>query len=184
MYGPYCYSANADEYAAARRGKRFYATHQTPGTLITAQTSFVATTPTFMYRINSAAIRAIVRSFNLSIQNTPGGPVFVCLAIDTADRYDSAGTAVTLQNSNEESATAAVGLFYTNPTANAAGAGTRYLNTWVIPASVGGNMNIDLGDGVLLGPGTTPNGSTLLIYVWAASTAPDLTFGLDIEEVA
>lgn len=172
--------ARADEFAAARRGKRFYGTHQTPGTLITAQTSFVATTPTLMYRINSAAIRAIIRSINISVANTPGGVVYVTLAIDTADRWSAGGTLVTLQNSNEESATAAVGLFYTNPTATAAGGGTRYLGTWIVPASAAANYDVDVADGILLGP----TASTLLVYVWSATTAADLVFTVDLEEVA
>lgn len=180
LRGAVIYQARADEFAAARRGKRFYGTHQTPGTLITAQTSFVATTPTLMYRINSAAIRAIIRSLSISIANTPGGLVYVTVAIDTADRYDSAGTAVTLQNSNEESATTAVGLHYFNPTANAAGAGTRYLGTWTCPATAGANVDLDFGDGVLLGH----TAATFLVYIWAATTAPQLTHVLDIEEVA
>ena len=174
------YQARADEFAAARRGKRFYGTHQTPGTLITAQTAFVATTPTLMYRINSAAVRAIIRSLDISIANTPGGLVYVTVAIDTADRYDSAGTAITLQNSNEESVTAAVGLHYFNPTANAAGAGTRYLGTWVVPATAGANISLDLADSVLLGP----TASTLLVYIWSATTAPQLVHALDLEEVS
>jgi hypothetical protein len=178
--GAFVYQARADEFAAARRGKRFYGTHQTPGTLITAQTSFVATTPTLMYRINSAAIRAIIRSINLSVANTPGGVVYVTLAIDTADRWSAGGTLVTLQNSNEESATAAVGLFYTNPTATAAGGGTRYLGTWIVPASAAANYDVDVADGILLGP----TASTLLVYVWSATTAADLVFTVDLEEVA
>ena len=180
LYGLLTYQARDTGFAAARRGKRFYGTHQTPGTLITAQTAFVATTPTLMYRINSAAIRAIIRSLDISIANTPGGLVYITVAIDTADRYDSAGTAITLQNSNEENVTAAVGLHYFNPTANAAGAGTRYLGTWVAPATAGANVNLDFGDGILLGP----TASTLLVYVWAATTAPQLVHCLDLEEIS
>ncbi len=60
-------------FAAAWRGKRFYATNQTPGTLVTAQVAFVATTPTLMLRVDSAAIRDVVRSLDLCLVNTPGG---------------------------------------------------------------------------------------------------------------
>lgn len=178
--GVVTYSGNESEFAAARRGGRFFITHQTPGTLITAQLAFVETTPTLMYRINAATIKAILRSINISVQNTPGAPVFVTVAIDAADRYSAGGTAVALQNSNEESAVAAVGLAYTNPTATAAGAGTRYLGTWVGPAAAGASFDLQWGDGVLLGA----TAATLLIYVYAATTAPNISFVIDLEEVS
>lgn len=178
--GLFVLQARESGFAAARRGRRFYATHQTPGTLVTGQTAFVTTTPTYMYRINVATIRAIIRSIHLSLANTPGGLVYVTLAIDTADRWSAGGSLETLQNTNEESATAAAGLFYENPTATAAGGGTRYLGTWIMPATPGASLDLDLQDGVLLGI----TASTLLIYVYAATTAPQIAHVIDLEEVS
>jgi hypothetical protein len=166
-------------FMASSRGKRFAITHQTPGTLTTCQTSFVATTPSFMLRVNSASVRTILRSLSLSLDNTPGGNVYITLAIDTADRWSAGGNAWTPQNMNEESVTAAVALFYDTPTASAAGAGTRYIMTTIAPPVPGSMINIDLKDGLLLGP----TAATLLIYVWAATTAPQVILNGEYEEV-
>jgi hypothetical protein len=180
MAGLLVCQARESGFAAARKGRRFYTTNQTPGTLTTAQVAFVATTPTLMLRINSAAIRAIPRSLDLCLANTPGGLVYVTVCLDTADRYSAAGTAVVPQNTNEESATAPVSLFYENPTAGAAGAGTRYLGTWIMPAVPGSMLSLRFDDEILQGP----TASTFLVYIWAPTTAPQITYALDHEEVA
>jgi hypothetical protein len=167
-------------FAAARRGKRFNVTNSTVATAITAQLAFVATTPTLMLRVDSAAIRAIIRSFSISLANTPGGVTTVIAIMDTADRYSAAGTAVTPQNTNEESVTAAVSKFYENPTASAAGGGTRVLGHWTIPASVGSILDLEFEDSDLLGP----TAATFMLYVFAPVTAPQLYYHGDLEEVA
>jgi hypothetical protein len=174
--------ARESGFSAARRGKRFVMTGQSPGTLITGGTSFVATAPALMLRINSASYRAIIRSLHLAIGNTPGGPVYVTVALDTSDRYSSGGAAVAPQNMNEESATATGVLAYDNSVAivaSAAGGGTRYIGNTIVPASQGATVDIDLKDGVLMGP----TASTLLVYVWAVTTPPQFTYNLEFEDV-
>jgi hypothetical protein len=169
-------------FAAARRGKRFIMTGQAPGTLITGGTAFVATAPALMLRINSANYRAIIRSLAISIGNTPGGPVYIAVALDTADRYTSGGGAVTPVNTNEESATATGVLAYDNSVAivaAAAGATTRYVVNDIISATPGTIYECSFADEILMGP----TASTLLVYVWAATTAPQFTYGIDFEDV-
>jgi hypothetical protein len=170
-------------FAAARRGKRFICAQQTPGTDVTVPVvgAFDATKPLLMLRVDSASIRSIVRGLRLQLTNTPGSDVRVRLCIDTADRYSAGGTAVTPQNTNEESATVAVAKFYETPTATAAGGTQRYLHPALLIAQDGAAVNFDLADGVLLGP----TAATLLVYAWqSAGTAGTIMYYLDEEEVA
>jgi len=180
--GTLIYQSRESGFAAARRGKRFNTTNSTLGTPVTGQLALVATTPTLMLRINSASIRAIARSLSISLANTPGGVTTVIAVLDTLDRYSAAGTAVTPSNTNEESATAAVALFYENPTATAAGVApaTRPLGHWTIPASQGSILDLEFEDSDLLGI----TAATLLIYVYAPTTAPQIFYAFDFEEVA
>jgi len=181
-YGLATVQARESGYAAAKRGKRFYATNQSIysyGTLLTAQTAFVTTTPTLLMRCNSAAIRSVIRQINLAIGNTPGGTVYIAVHLDTTDRYVSGGVLSTPQNTNEESATAAVLKVYENPTASVVGATARPLCSTLAPATPGTTIQISFADGVLLGH----TAASLLIYVWAASTAPQILWNTEHEEV-
>jgi hypothetical protein len=170
-------------FAAARRGKRFYVTNQSAysyGTLLTGQTSFVTTTPTLLCRVDNVGIRAIVRSINLSIGNTPGGVVYIAVHLDTVDRYSSGGVSPVPSNTNEESTTTAISKWYENPVTTIVQATTRPLGFSLAPATPGTSIQISFADGVLLGP----SHASLLVYVWAASTAPQILYNAEIEEVA
>lgn len=171
--------ARESAFTATVQGRRFTVTHQTIGTFVTGQTGFVDTTPTFMLRLSGPATKKdIFRSLSLSQANTPGGFVTIAVVLDTADRFSAGGTLVTPQNLNEESATAAVSTFRFNPTATAAGAGTRVIATVTAPASVGATTEIDFEDGIFMG-----TVSTLLVYTFAATTAPQWAFDFEFEEV-
>jgi hypothetical protein len=177
------YQARESGFFAARRGKRFVSANQTPGTDVTVPVvgAFDATKPLLMLRVDSASIRAIIRALKVQLTNTPGSLVRLRLCLDTADRYSAAGTAVTPQNTNEESATAAVAKVYETPTANAAGGGTRYLHPAILNPVQGEEAEFDLEDGVLLGP----TAATLLVYAWQASgTAGTLCWWMEHEEVS
>jgi hypothetical protein len=170
-------------FATAQRGKRFYITNQSMysyGTLLTAQTAFVTTTPTLLCRVDSSAIRVIVRSINLSIGNTPGGVVYIAVHLDTVDRYSSGGVSPIPSNTNEESTTTAVSKWYSNPITTAVQATTRPLASAVAPATPGTSIQISFADGVLLGP----SHASLLVYVWSATTAPQILYNAEIGEVA
>lgn len=171
-------------FDAARRGRRFYTTNSSMysyGTLLAAQTTFVGTTPTLLLRVSSAAIRAVIRQISLAIGNTPGGVVYIAVHLSTTDRYASGGIQSTPSNTNEESATPAVVGVYQNPVATASSvATTRPLCSTLAPATPGTTIQISFADGVLLGP----TAASLLVYVWAASTAPQILWSTEHEEVA
>lgn len=179
--GAFVYQPRESAFAASRRGRRFYITHQTPDTVITGQTSFVATTPTFLLRSAAASVRVILRSITLHQTGTAAGAeVKITVAIDTADRLSVGGTAVVGQNGNTESSNAiGIGSFLTNPTATAAGAGTRYIVNTGMAASVGSTLTVEFKDGILMGA----TGS-VAVYTWAATTAPSWFFTWEIEIVA
>lgn len=163
-------------------GRRFAVSHQTPGTAITGQTSFVATTPTFLIRQAAAARRLILSNFYLAQAGSlAGGLIYAAIFIDSADRYSSGGTAITPQNMNADDSTAAEFTARYNPTASVAGTGTRKVWEGTFRADVTSpdNPNGDYLDGLMIG--TT---GSFLIYTWAATTGPSWipTFELCVEE--
>ncbi|MEK7468814.1 MAG: hypothetical protein AAB074_15670 [Planctomycetota bacterium] len=172
VYEPPNWLARANAYGSCVGGRRFSVAHQTPGTTVTGQTSFVATTPTFLINQASAAHRVVLSNFALCQIGTPaGGTIHVALAIDSSDRYSSGGTSITPQATAMPSALTAGFSFRFNPTAAAASA-VRILNEWTQPAWAGSIFNPDLHDGVLIG-----YTGSILIYTWAATTAPTWIIG-------
>ena len=135
-----------------------------------------------MLRQAATAVRVILRNFTIFVTNTPTDDVRVTVTIDTADRFSAGGGSHTPQNTNEESATASgITSFLSNPTATAAGAGTRYLVNGLIDNVATTRISIDLKDGVLLS--TT---SSLLVYVFGngGATPADVFWVAEWEEVA
>jgi len=168
-------------FNATRFGRRFVVTDQTPNAPVTAQVGFLATTPTFLLRQVLSTRKIIFRSFSISLLANAGGAALrVIVALDTADRFSAGGTAVTPQNLNEESATAsALTSFLVNPTATAAGAGTRYITHIGTPTTAGVNLLVDYSDGVFLG--TT---GAILIYCFVTvGTAPSIFYTCEFEEI-
>jgi hypothetical protein len=178
--GLYVYQPRETAFPATTQGRRFYVTHQTVGTVVTGQTAFLATTPTFLMRQALSIVKIVLRSITLSqVGTVAGGFITFAVVLDTADRFSVGGTAVTPQNVNEESAAAsALTSFLFNPTATAAGAGTRVLVQTSAGASLGTVTSIEFKDGVFMG--TT---SSLLVYAFAATTGPSLYFTFEWEEV-
>lgn len=172
------HKAIGDGFGTSFQGQRFAATHQTPTTDVTGQTSFDATTPTFLFYQTGAASRLCLSSMQLSQSGTvAGGDIFITLAVDNTNRYASLGTLVTPQNMNAADTTAANVTFRYNPTATAAGSGTRYLGTWVANADTGIITTLDFQDAVQIGV----TGS-ILVYTWAATTAPSWKFVFELAE--
>ena len=166
-------------FASSFEGRRYTATHQTPTTDVTGQTSLVATTPTFLFSQTGADTAWGLNSMQLSQSGTvAGGDIFISLAIDTANRRSgSTGTAVTPQVMYSGESTAANVTFTYNPTATAAGGGTRYLGTWAANADTGVITTLDFRDAVIIG--TT---GSILVYTWAGTTAPSWKFVFEFTE--
>ncbi|KAF0244418.1 MAG: hypothetical protein FD180_2539 [Planctomycetota bacterium] len=173
VFEPLRFWDRAKAYGSCAGGRRFAVAHQTPGTTITGQTSFVATTPTFLIRQASAEHRVVLSNFALCQAGTAAGDlIHILVAIDTSDRYSSGGTLITPQATAAPSSLAAGFTFRYNPTASSAGGGTRYLYEWTQAVYSGGIFNPDMHDGVLIG-----FTGSILVYTWAATTAPTWVIG-------
>ncbi len=173
LFDPVRYEDRAKAYSSCIGGRRYAVTHQTPGTTVTGQTSFVATTPTFLIsQANSNGRRVILSNFALCQDGTPaGGAINILVAIDPADRYASGGTAITPQATMADSEFSPGFSFRFNPTASSPST-VRYLYHWKQPVYAGSVFNPDLHDGLAIG-----QTGSILIYTWAASTAPTWTLG-------
>jgi len=177
--GSYVFTPRESGWPASRMGRRFFVTHQTIGTVVTGQTAFSATTPTFLLS-NTSTKRLIIRSIQLAQAGTvAGGLITVAVQINTTDDFSAGGTAVTPQNTNEASATtpAAGVTFRFNPTAT--GAAGRVLVQRSVGAVLGTVTVIDLGDAVILGA----TSSSMSVFTFAAVTAPSWYFIVEYEEV-
>ena len=74
---PEAYLERAKAYGSCVGGRRFSVAHQTPGTTVTGQTSFVATTPTFLINQAAAAHRAVLSNFALCQIGTRDDPTTI-----------------------------------------------------------------------------------------------------------
>lgn len=159
-------------YSSCIGGRRFSVAHQTPGTVITGQTSFVSTTPTFLIYQSSASRRVVLSNLSLCQDGTPaGGTIHIAIAIDASSRYSSGGTSITPQSTIADSDLSAGFTFRYNPTASSPSA-ARILYEWTQPIWLGSVFNVDLADGVAIG-----HTGSILIYTWASTVAPSWVVG-------
>lgn len=175
-------------YNSARSGRRFTVSHQTIGTTVLAQTSFAATTPTFLIYHTAGLQKLILSSFSLSqVSPVAGGPINVLVATDRVSRFSAGGTAVTPLpsfNSADTGDSAAADrtpdfTFLYNPTTSVAQTKTRYAYKFVVTQNVTSPVpfSVDFEDGLIVG-----KVGSISVYVWAATTAPTLEFSFDIVE--
>lgn len=166
-----------DCYIGMRGGMLFTVTHQTPSTTVTAQTSYAETTPTFIIDQSSEDRRIVGLEYWLSQEGTvAGGVISIRVVIDSIARRASGGTEVVPQNCDMESSVTSGATFYFNPTASTSST-ERVIWAHAAAASLGTTSTLDLEDG--LGIGTT---GSILIYTWAATTAPTWSFGFRWKE--
>jgi hypothetical protein len=155
-------------FASAAMGARFSFTHQTLGSTVTGQTSLAATTPTFLIAQTTAGTRLTLNRIELTQDGTvAGAKIDVIVAIDTANRFSSGGATHVPQNHSARSTVTSGATCYTNPTASAAGGGTRYLDGTNIAALVNTRTVLYYYDEAQIG--TT---GSILIYTSAATTGP------------
>lgn len=148
-----------------------------PPAVVTGQTSFVATTPTFLATQTTAGKRAMLRRLSLTQAGTvAGGQISVAIAIDLIDRFASAGTERTPVAPNADNADAASFNWYENPTA-AAASSIRWLDAFELDANVGETLELLPADGIQL-----VNASSLLVYTWAATTGPSWHYAAEFVE--
>lgn len=170
---------------AVRDGRMFAFADQTAAepANYTAQTSMVATTPFLIFYKAAGTKRHVIKSIVLSQTGTvAGGEVKIRVAMDTANRYSSGGTALTPQNmSREWRATAITDLAVrVNATASAqTDANLDWLASYSAVAQVGNTVTIAPPGGIIL----DNQAGSLLVYAYAATTGPTFAVsGFIVEE--
>jgi hypothetical protein len=162
-------------YTTGRTGQRFFVTNPTAGTGITAQLAYAVTTPTFLIYNPSSGNRIIPGALTISQTGSVASvTISVEFAIDNIDRFTSGGsggTAVVAKNTSMASSGTATGLFRYNPTVAAASANVRRFGALSLAANLGLPVTIEFSDAFMIdAPGS------VLVYVFAATTAPTLYF--------
>lgn len=159
-------------YTYSRHGQLWMVTPvaANPATTFTGQTSWVATTPTFLIRKAAAspATRTILKRIRLSQDGTvAGSDITIAIMIDTTDRYSAAGTLIAqAQPSMAQNETSSFTV-RANATASAASANVRTIDTVKIDASLGAVFEYDTEGQIMI----AETGS-ILIYTYATATGP------------
>src|SRR3990167_679727 len=153
-------------------GRVYYASDTDQNDLVTGQTSFADTTPTFILDVpdGTTAIPLMVR---LSQTGTvAGGAIDVIVEIDNADRYNTGGTSETVLGSKTTGARTNACALYSGATANAR-YGIRLMGMTigqdVSPAEGSPNEIVwtpAAGLDFIVGPGA------FLVYTYAGTTGP------------
>lgn len=159
-------------------GERYAATHQTPGTGVAAgATGFVATTPTLL--IYGAVKPIVIAKIFLSQSGTVAtNAPNITLALDSANRFSSGGTAFGIVNTSRASSKTSTATALTGATATAAGAGTKYVANYVVPKVVGTFTDLEYPDGLIV-----PAAGSFLLYTWGGSTNPTWQINVEFIEV-
>lgn len=160
----------------AKEGRIFIASDADQNDLVTGQTSFANTTPTFLLQNPAASERILIPlMFTLNqAGGVAGGDVNVVAEIDNADRYSSGGIEETVLSSRPLNPVSGGNKckLWSNPTASA-GYGVREFGITTGP-------DVSPAEGALQEILWTPTsgldildpGTSMLVYTWAGSTGP------------
>lgn len=156
-------------YLYSRHGQMWVATPANPSTgTFTGQTSFVATTPTFLIYKASATTRTVLKGFRLSqVGTVAGGDISVAIVVDPDNRFSAGGTTIPqVQRAVRQDNTSSFTVL-ANPTATATDSDERTVESLSMAASLGNILDYDA-ESELMIAGT----GSILIYTWAAVTGP------------
>ena len=171
-------------YGAASIGNLYTVCDQTKAApaSYTAQLSMVATTPFLIFYKAAGTRKYVIRRIELSQGGTVAGAALtIHVGRDTANRYASGGTALTPQNVNREYQTDLMSEMSVRVNATASAqvdANIDWIKAYSAQAKVGSTININVEDGIHFGA----SAGSLLIYMYAATTAPTFLVNADIIE--
>ena len=166
----------------AAEGRIFYASDADQNDLVTGQTSFANTTPTFLLSVPSGttAVPLGVRLFQTG--TVAGGAVDVIMEIDDAARYSSGGTSETVLCARTTGGQTNLSTLYSGATASS-GYGVRIfgatLGQDVSPAEGAVNEILwtpSAGLDFLVGP------ASFLVYTYAGTTGPTWWWSIKFAE--
>src|SRR3990167_12660 len=157
-----CSPVTADlSWRFALEGKIYYCSDADANDVVTGQTSFVETTPTFL-QVNPARSDKVLIPLLVNLCQTgtvAGGAIDVIGVLDRADRYASAGTSEGVMNANTSINGGNRVLLYSGATATASVAGQHKRV-----------------EGVTLGQDVSPAEGAVQIYTWTPQSGIDLMF--------
>lgn len=154
-------------------GRIFYGSDAAQGDLVTGQTSFATTTPTWLLRVPSGTTAMPFLVSATQAGTVAGGVIDFIVEIDNADRFSSGGTTETVLNSKTAGRT-----FSNNCTLLSGATATDAYGDRVFGIQVGQDVEPaegavqeilwtpTVGADYLVGP------ASLLVYTFAASTGP------------
>lgn len=173
-----------DAYGMAKAGRATTYCDQTvaaPASYL-AQTALVATTPFLLFSKDASDTRHIFRRIELAqVGTVAGGEVKIAVGLDIANRYSAGGTALVAQNMNRLFRTVGITdmTCRVNATATAqVDANIDWLKMYTAVQLAGSVIAIDFEDGLVL----SEDACSLLVFVWAATTAPTLFVNADVIE--
>ena len=157
----------------ASQGRIYTASDADQNDLVTGQTSFAATTPTFMIDVPSGTTIVPLLVSLGQTGTVAGGAVSVIIELDNADRYNTGGTAETVFNNKT-----AGGVFTNNSTLYSGATAESGYGVRVFGVTVGADVEPAEGisNEVLWTPTSTPEflvgPAAFLVYTYAATTGP------------
>lgn len=164
--------------ALAVDGRCFYSADADQNDLVTGQTSFANTTPSFLLDV-PLGTTAIPLFLGLNqAGSVAGGDIFVSMEMDKIKRYASGGTSEKVFNARSDLALASKCALYSNPTA-VAGYGIRTFSVQVA-------ADVSPAEGAIYELVWTPGGSldflvgpaAWAIYTYAGTTGPSWTWSV------
>ena len=170
-------------WKAVAEGRVFISADADQNDVVTGQTSFANTTPTFLLDVPAGTV-AVPLFANISQAGTVAGDVVsVVIEMDKVKRHASGGTAEKIANARTTPAVNAKCVLYSTATA-AAGYG---INLWA--AQIG--QDVSPAEGAVQGPFWRPEipyqlvgPATLLIYAYAGTTGPTIWWSIGWMEMS
>ena len=160
------------------QGRLFVASDADENDRVTGQTSFAATTPTFLLSV-PAGTTAIPLLVNLGQAGTAaGGDISVMLSYDSVNRFSTGGTSEAIRSLRTDQPVSPLCSLYSGATAAAATNARVLLSLGEVPAVAGANTATrqdsylslaayrDFLPGLLVGP------AAFLVFTYAAATGP------------
>lgn len=160
------------------QGRIFVSSDADENDRVTGQTSYAATTPTFLLKVPTGTV-AVPLQVNLGQAGTAaGGDISVVLAFDNIERYSTGGTSEAVKSLRTDAPVSNSCLLYSGATAANAGACRTLLSVGEIPA-VAGAGTAKREDSLLVFsafqqfiPPVLVGPSAFLVFSYAASTGP------------
>lgn len=157
-------------------GRGFYATDADQNDLVTGQTSFADTTPTFSLRVPSGTVAIPILISLGQTGSVAGGDVSVIMEIAKVDRYASSGTSELVRNSRTTGTVTNACSLYSTPTITATGATLPFgYRAWGV--TVGADVSPAEGISNELiwtpsGPDFMVGPASMNIFTYAGTTGP------------